>query len=233
MAFGLNTTSSANYSTTMGSNTTASGLYSFACGYSTTAPSLCETVVGLYNTTYAGNPNTLILTNRIFVVGNGTSSADRSNALTVLKNGNVGIGVDAPTYTLAVSGTAAKTGGGSWSNLSDRRLKDIQGEYPKGLNEIVALQPVMFTYKKDNPLQLNSNEQQIGFVAQEVQAIFPEAVNENSSGYLDFNMHPVNVALVNAVKELKAENDKLKTTLNELLERMANMEAQLQTSSLK
>ncbi|HPB06197.1 MAG TPA: tail fiber domain-containing protein, partial [Prolixibacteraceae bacterium] len=96
-----------------------------------------------------------------------------------------------------------------------------------------ALQPVMFTYKKDNPLQLNSNEQQIGFVAQEVQAIFPEAVNENSSGYLDFNMHPVNVALVNAVKELKAENDKLKTTLNELLERMANMEAQLQTSSLK
>lgn len=233
MAFGNNTTSSANYSTTMGSNSTASGLYSFACGYSTTAPSLCETVVGLYNTTYAGNPNTLILTNRIFVVGNGTSSADRSNALTVLKNGNVGIGVDAPTYTLAVSGTAAKTGGGSWSNLSDRRLKDIQGEYPKGLNEIVALQPVMFTYKKDNPLQLNSNEQQIGFVAQEVQAIFPEAVNENSSGYLDFNMHPVNVALVNAVKELKAENDKLKTTLNELLERMANMEAQLQTSSLK
>jgi len=233
MAMGLNNTSSSNYSTAMGSNTTASGLYSFTCGYSTTAPSLCEVAVGLYNTTYAGNPNTLISTNRIFVVGNGTSSADRSNALTILKNGCTGIGVDAPTYTLAVSGTAAKTGGGSWTNLSDRRLKDIQGEYSKGLNEVVALQPVMFTYKKDNPLQLESDKQQIGFVAQEVQTIFPEAVSENSSGYLDFNMHPVNVALVNAVKELKAENDKLKTTLNELLERMANMEAQLQTSSLK
>ena len=90
----------------------------------------------------------------------------------------------------------------------------------------------MFTYKKDNPMMLKSNEQQIGFVAQDVQLIFPEAVSENSSGYLDFNMHPVNVALVNAVKELKAENDQLKAALNGLLERMANMEAQLQTSSL-
>jgi len=227
MAFGLNTTSSSNYSTSMGSNTTASGLYSFACGYSTTAPSLCETVVGLYNTSYAGNPSTLISTNRIFVVGNGTSSADRSNALTVLKNGCVGIGVDAPTYTLAVSGTAAKTGGGSWSNLSDKRLKDIQGEYSKGLSDIVALRPVMFTYKKDNPMQLNAEEQQIGFIAQEVQSIFPEAVSENSSGYLDFNMHPVNVALINAVKELKAENDQLKADYKRLISRIEMLESVL------
>jgi hypothetical protein len=233
MAFGLNTTSSSNYSTAMGSNTTASGLYSFTCGYQSTAPSLCEVAVGLYNTTYAGNPTSLISTDRIFVVGNGTSSAERNNALIILKNGCVGIGVDAPSYTLAVSGTAAKTGGGSWTNLSDRRLKDIQGQYSKGLTEIVALQPVMFTYKKDNPLQLESDKQQIGFVAQEVQAIFPEAVSENSSGYLDFNMHPVNVALVNAVKELKAENDILKTAITKLIERMSNLEEQLQVSSLK
>jgi hypothetical protein len=233
MAMGLNNTSSLNYSTAMGSNTTASGLYSFTCGYSTTAPSLCEVAVGLYNTTYAGNPTSLIATDRIFVVGNGTGSSERNNAITVLKNGCTGIGVDAPSYTLAVSGTAAKTGGGSWTNLSDRRLKDIQGEYSKGLNEIVALQPVMFTYKKDNSLQLESDKQQIGFVAQEVQTIFPEAVSENSSGYLDFNMHPVNVALVNAVKELKAENDKLKATIVEILSRMANLEEQLQVSATK
>lgn len=232
-ATGLNTTAAGMYSFSSGSNSSAAGMYSFTAGYSTTAPSLCEFVVGMNNTTYTGNASSFIATNRIFVVGNGSSSSDRSNALTVLKNGNVGIGVDAPTYTLAVSGTAAKTGGGSWTNLSDRRLKDIQGQYSKGLTEIVALQPVMFTYKKDNPLQLESDKQQIGFVAQDVQTIFPEAVSENSSGYLDFNMHPVNVALVNAVKELKTENDKLKTTLNELLERMANMEAQLQTSMLK
>jgi hypothetical protein len=112
-------------------------------------------------------------------------------------------------------------------------LKDIQGEYSKGLAEISALQPVMFNYKKDNPLQLKSDEQQIGFVAQDVQNIFPEAVSTNSLGFLDFNMHPVNVALVNAVKELKAENDKLKTTIEEILTRMTNLEAQLQLSEVK
>jgi hypothetical protein len=97
----------------------------------------------------------------------------------------------------------------------------------------VALQPVMFTYKKDNPLKLESDKQQIGFVAQEVQTIFPEAVSENSSGYLDFNMHPVNVALVNAVKELKAENDQLKATIVKILARMTNLEEQMQLSEVK
>jgi hypothetical protein len=233
MAFGLNTTSSSNYSTTMGSNTTASGFYSLAAGYLTIAPSLCETVIGMYNTTYSGNPNTIVSTNRLFVVGNGTSTSDRSNALTILKNGRVGIGVDAPTYTLAVSGTAAKTGGGSWSVLSDRRLKDIQGEYSKGLNELCALQPVMFTYKKDNPMQLDPEEQQIGFIAQEVQAIFPEAVSENSSGYLDFNIHPVNVALINAIKELKNENDRLKAENMQIINRLSKLEAAAEVNAMK
>ncbi len=70
--------------------------------------------------------------------------------------------------------------------------------------------PVTFTYKAGYPRELNSNEPQIGFVAQDVQKIFPEAVSECKDGYLDFNIHVVNVALVNAVKELKADNDLLK-----------------------
>ena len=53
-------------------------------------------------------------------------------------------------------------------------------------------------------------------VAQEVQELFPEAVNEGPDGYLDFNMHPVNVALVNAVKELKAENDALRQEIQQI-----------------
>jgi cell division protein FtsB len=38
-----------------------------------------------------------------------------------------------------------------------------------------------------------------------------EAISEGEDGYLDFNMHPVNVAVVNSIKELKAENEALKT----------------------
>jgi hypothetical protein len=116
-------------------------------------------------------------------------------------------------YELVVNGEAAKTGGGEWSNPSDIRLKDILGNYTRGLNDIIHLQPVKFKYKENNPRKLPSDEEQIGFVAQEVQKVFPEAVNQSTDGYLDFNMHSVNVALVNAVKELKEENDRLKSEI--------------------
>ena len=43
--------------------------------------------------------------------------------------------------------------------------------------------------------------------------MFPEAASEGQDGYLDFNMHPVNVALVNAVK---AENDALRQEIQEI-----------------
>jgi hypothetical protein len=135
-----------------------------------------------------------------------------SPAMVVKKTtGRVGIGKIDPGYLLEVNGSAGKPGGGSWSNSSDERLKDITGNYDAGLNEIVALRPVTFYYKEGNPRSLPNDDEYVGFIAQEVQEIFPEAVSEGSDGYLDFNMHPVNVALVNAVKELKAKDDALES----------------------
>jgi hypothetical protein len=131
-------------------------------------------------------------------------------------NSFVGINTTNPNYNLDVNGTAGKTGGGSWSNSSDIRLKNVMGNYNKGLNEIAALQPILFKYKEGNARNLPSNTEQIGFVAQDVKKVFPEAVTEAEDGYLDFNMHAINVALVNAVKELKAENDQLKTESDKL-----------------
>ena len=124
--------------------------------------------------------------------------------------GNVGIGTGSPGYKLHVNGSAGKPGGGSWSNASDIRLKDVDGAYSKGLNEIAALDPIMFHYKDDNARDLPSDAQEYGFVAQDVQTVFPEAVSQGEDGYLDFNMHAINVAMVNAIKELKAENQALR-----------------------
>jgi hypothetical protein len=138
------------------------------------------------------------------------------NQLALHSNGNVGIKTTNPTHTLTVNGTAAKPGGGEWSVYSDARLKDITGEYTRGLDAILGLRPILFHYKEDNPKGLPTDEEYIGFIAQEVQEVFPEAVSEGPDGYLDFNMHPVNVALVNAVKELKAENEALREEIREI-----------------
>ncbi len=119
-------------------------------------------------------------------------------------------------------------------------MKTLLGIYDKGLNDIAALQPVRFIYNEGNPRQLSSNTEQVGFVAQEVQRIFPEAVTEAEDGYLDFNIHTINIALVNAVKELKAENDRLKAE-NEKLKikdlqvesRMERLEQLVEASAYK
>jgi len=142
----------------------------------------------------------------------------------------VTIGTSAvPGYTLVVNGTAAKTGGGSWTVLSDTRSKNLLGSYNRGLKDIMQLQPVRFTYRADNLRHLDAEEEQIGFVAQDVQKVFPEAVHQASDGYLDFNIHAINVALVNAVKDLEAENERLKSMYKQQEARLKKLEQRLNT----
>jgi hypothetical protein len=102
---GGGTTASGENSTAMGHGTTASGYASTAMGSNTTAPSSYETVIGRYNTDYTPtSPNSWSWSegDRLFVVGNGSSNVHRSNALTILKNGNTGIGMAVPLTTLHI-----------------------------------------------------------------------------------------------------------------------------------
>ena len=66
--------------------------------------------LGRYNTERADDPDAWILTDRLLVVGHGSSSSTRADALTILKNGNVGIGEANPVFTLDVDGDINLTG---------------------------------------------------------------------------------------------------------------------------
>ncbi|KYG65694.1 hypothetical protein AZI86_01055 [Bdellovibrio bacteriovorus] len=145
--------------------------------------------------------------------------------------GNVGIGTTSPSYKLHVVGTAGLSTGTAWTNASDLRLKDIHGDYPRGLDEVLQLHTVLYNYKKDNALGLPSDFVKTGFIAQEVQKVIPEAVNKREDGYLELNVDPIHWAVVNAIKEfyhrwfddsknihrelaaVKAENERLKAYL--------------------
>ncbi|PHS10038.1 MAG: hypothetical protein COA88_03140 [Kordia sp.] len=80
--------SSGRYATSFGQSNIAGGVNSFASGAIVTAESFAQTSIGMYSTVETGNANTYVTTDRLFVIGNGTGNAARSNALTVLKNGN-------------------------------------------------------------------------------------------------------------------------------------------------
>ena len=133
----------------------------------------------------------------------------------IMSTGNVGIGVAAPSHILQINGQGRATNS-AWATSSDRRLKDIDGNYEYGLNELRKIKTYRFHYKKDNPLQLPSDKAFQGVMAQELQKIMPEAVTKQADGYLTVSTDPIFWATVNAVKELNAENDRLKAEVEQL-----------------
>jgi hypothetical protein len=130
--------------------------------------------------------------------------------------GNVGIGTVAPTALLSVNGTANKPGGGSWDVFSDEYLKNIKGRYNNGLKAVMQLQPIRYEYKQDNALGLKSEGEHIGFGAQSLQKIIPEAVTKNSAGYLMVNNDPILWTMLNAIKEQQKEIAELKGQVQKL-----------------
>lgn len=119
-----------------------------------------------------------------------------------LLTGSVGVGTATPSYNLHVVGTAGLSTGTSWTNASDIRLKNILGDYQYGLDEVLKLHTVRYSYKKNNQLNLPSNIQKTGFIAQEVEKVIPDAVSLGSDGFLRLNVDPIHWAVVNSIKDL-------------------------------
>jgi len=96
----------------MGYRTQASGDRSIAMGNATEAQSYAATAFGSYNTIVTPlSTNSWNENDRLFVIGNGSSFSKKSDAMVVLKNGNIGIGDSTPTEgTLVVSGTIVALG---------------------------------------------------------------------------------------------------------------------------
>ena len=88
----------------VGEENLAFGFHSSAFGLGIRAMSYVGTAIGRYNVGDALDSQTdWNETDVIFEIGNGADNANRSNAVTVLKNGNVGFGPSAPTTSLHVN----------------------------------------------------------------------------------------------------------------------------------
>ena len=139
-----------------------------------------------------------------------------SEKMRITSIGRVGIGTTVPDQLLSVNGDASKTGGNTWLSFSDERLKNIKGTYNSGLKAVMRLQPIRYEYKPDNVLGLKSEGEHIGFGAQALQKVIPEAVTKNGDGYLMVNSDPILWTMLNAIKEQQKEIADLKAEVQKL-----------------
>src|SRR6266496_1213801 len=140
----------------------------------------------------------------------------QGDMINILSNGRVGIGTSSPDQTLSLGvGTASKPGGGSWAVFSDERLKNIRGRFTPGLKAVMQLQPIRYEYKPNNALDIKSEGESVGFSAQAVQKIIPEAVIKNDKGYLLINNDPIIWTMLNAIKEQQSQIERQQRTVTQ------------------
>lgn len=97
---------------------------------------------------------------------------------------------------------------------SDKRLKTDIRPLGHALDKLAAIQPVSFRFISPTL----TSRTHLGVIAQEVETVFPEAVTTKPDGYKAVDYPALVPVLIEAVKELKVDNDSLRAE-NRALER--------------
>ncbi len=132
---------------------------------------------------------------------------------------NVGIGTTSPGYKLHVNGTFYYSG-------SSIRYKENVKPLEVDASKIYLLNPVSFDFKKgykDFGKTL-AGGRQIGLIAEDVAKIIPELAIILDDQVSNVDYEKLSVLLLKAVKDLKTQNDMLRSTQNELALRIKALE---------
>lgn len=101
--------------------------------------------------------------------------------------------------------------GGCSCASSDKRLKTNVIPLQYGLSAVSRIDPVSFNFTKD--IKNNIDTTHLGFIAQDVQRVIPEVVQEQSDGMLGIRYDELIPVLVNSIKELKDRVEFLESKL--------------------
>ncbi len=163
--------------------------------------------------------------------------------------GRVGIGTATPLASLHVVGNIVAS---HTAQTSDKRFKKDIVELSGALKAINALRGVSYEFRSDEyPKEGFDKATHIGFIAQEIREVLPQAVFERGDGYLTVDYTAVTPVLVEAMQELhtrilalEAENAALRSgktadavgavstkQLRDLEARLAAMDARLEAAT--
>ena len=100
---------------------------------------------------------------------------------------------------------------------SDRRFKKDITPFDPVLDQLTALQPVHYFWRTaEFPERHFGDARNYGLIAQDVEKVLPELVVTNDDGYKAIDYSKLPLLTIQAVKDLKSENDTLKERVAEL-----------------
>jgi hypothetical protein len=109
---------------------------------------------------------------------------------------------------------------------SDVRLKDRIEPVAGGLSLVQALRPVRYHWRSSAfPERRLSTNEQIGFIAQEVQKVLPEVVSQGADGMYAVDYARLTPVLVQAIQDQQVQIDELKSMVAQLLSKMEEQSA--------
>jgi len=125
-------------------------------------------------------------------------------------------------YSGSNSGTGVQlaAGGTSWGTYSDERMIDIIEPISDGLNKVLTLRTVIGKYKTDD-----ADKRRSMLIAQDVQAVLPEATTEDADGMLSLAYTDLIPLLTAAIQEQQELITAQQTAIETLEARVAALEA--------
>ena len=164
--------------------------------------------------------NSIVIGYQAIGIGANSVVLGNDSITTTALKGNVGIGTTTPWRTLSVNGTAAFTGltndgtgyyacistsgelatSTTACGASSERFKTNINDLTYGLDTVLQLRPVSFSWKSDF---INSSSTQIGFIAEEVNSLIPEVIGHDDKGtIMNLDYPKLTAVLVGAMQEL-------------------------------
>jgi hypothetical protein len=198
-------------------------------GVGTTAPSADLHVSGVENdgtnaaVKITSGAQTMLLDGNEMDAAAGLFINHNTTANVVIGDGGgfVGVNDSTPADKLDVDGNIRITGC-LWTGstvysgvcASDQRYKKNVEPLAATLDRIAALRPVSFDWRTDEfPEKHFEPGRSVGLIAQETERVMPEIVITDESGYKAVDYGRLPLLAIQAIRELKAENEELRARL--------------------
>jgi hypothetical protein len=176
-----------------------------------------NTIVGMQ----AGS--TLTTGGNCILIGKEANVSGANNDELVIGNSIAGIGNNTGLiYPPGGGGVYQASNASTWAQTSDERIKKNIVDNNEGLSKLKDIQVRNFEYRTEDevtelPSHLAVKQEgiQLGVIAQEIEKVLPEVVITESTGVKTIKTDNLTWYLINAVKELSAQVEELKSKLNE------------------